>query len=482
MRRLIGLAAVLAMTFGLLSCGGGGGGGGSNPPGITVRAGERLTTNVGNATITSGVFPNTGTVTIAEKQAPKVAQPNFGTLQPMFTITSTVQPDDGFTVSYPDTSNGAPVIAGIFNGKEPIGAFPVTKQNGQLVVAVDPAYLPENRGRGISLVSIVLGIIRNYFPPDSSVRLRQVGAQGEGQSLVYVPGLLQNADSAESTVSSVKQDRGYGTAYVVDYDWRAPIDEVGQNLANALTVLPSKNAELVGYSKGGLVGRWALEELGATKPVKRAVFMGSPNTGCALTLAALYGLLAATFLKSAVALPMVFDPTDNCLTELMPGSQRLTQLNSAVYKQNGKVDYHFVAGQFGGFQTDLVVGTDSALLTGSSTIGNRTNGTVRRFTMDGQSHFTLDEAPAINAAFQKVATASEGIKVSVDNNPVEASHITGHWYYEITITNNTGQDAALETFQFEGFDIISFWAYNAWYNPLTPDGVAFRHDDHAESV
>lgn len=476
MQRLLGLAMVVMLVV-LVSCGGGGGGngGGSIPPGIIVKAGDRLSTTVGDAVVTSGVFPTTGNVTITERPAPKVAQPNFGASQPMLTVSSTVQPDGGFTVSYPDTSNGAPAMAGIFDGNTPVSAFPVTKENGRLVVAMDPAYLPANRSRGISLISILIGIIRNYLPPDPTVTLKQVGTASAGQSLVYIPGLLQKAEDAEPTVSAVKENRGYGSAYIVDYDWRAPVAVVSLGLRDVISELPAKSTDMVAYSKGGLIGRYAMEQHRTTKATRRAMFLGVPNAGCSLTLAAIYGLLAATFLKSGVPLPFVDGPNSECLTELLPHSQLLEELSAEWYKQNGLVDYYFVAGQFGGFQTDLVVGTDSALLTGSSVIGNRTIGTIRRFTMDGQTHFTLDEAPVINVALQKMTTASTGVEISFSSNPVEASLAATSWASRVTFTNQTGQRVTNESLMLEGYIQHGGWSHNSWYDPSIPAGVAFPH-------
>ncbi len=466
MKRPIGLMMV-AVMFGLMSCGGGGNGGGSIPPGITVRAGDRLSTTIGETLITSGVFPSDGTVTVTEKPAPAVVQPNFGGIQPMLTVSSTVQPNGGFSVSYPDTSNGAPAMAGIFDGKEPIGAFPVTKENGRMIVTMDPAYLPQNRSRDISIISIIIGIIKNYLPPDPTVSLKQVGAAGEGQGLVYIPGLLQKADDAVPAVQTVKSDRGYGSAYVVDYDWRAPVATVAHGLKDAISDLPVKSADLVGYSKGGLVGRWTLEELGGTLAFKRAMYMGVPNKGCSLTLAALYGLLGSAFLKSSLPLPFIDGPNAECLTELLPNSTLLSDLNTDWYRQNGLVVYMFVAGQFGILPTDLVVGVSSALLNGSG-IENHTNGSIIRQTMEGQTHFTLDDANSIVSALQRFPTSNTGIDISFSENPVKASLDATKWASRVTFTNRTNQRVTNEALLLEGYNRPGYWNNNSWYDPSTP--------------
>lgn len=71
---------------------------------------------------------------------------------------------------------------------------------------------------------------------------------------------------------------------VVDfpYDWRAPLELSAALLADTLAEEAKARgcrAVVLAHSMGGLVARWAIENLGASKHVCDLVLMGTPNTG-----------------------------------------------------------------------------------------------------------------------------------------------------------------------------------------------------------
>jgi pimeloyl-ACP methyl ester carboxylesterase len=77
-----------------------------------------------------------------------------------------------------------------------------------------------------------------------------------------------------------------------DYDWRQPIAEAGQALAEKLRGLRPARVAIVAHSMGGLVSRVALAERG-TRHIERLVLLGTPNGGSFAAVQALRGTYAA---------------------------------------------------------------------------------------------------------------------------------------------------------------------------------------------
>ncbi|HXW74385.1 MAG TPA: alpha/beta fold hydrolase [Steroidobacteraceae bacterium] len=76
-----------------------------------------------------------------------------------------------------------------------------------------------------------------------------------------------------------------------DYDWRLPVLESGQMLAERLRAASAKRVALVAHSMGGLVSRAALA-LPDTGHVERVVLLGTPNAGSFAAVQALRGTYA----------------------------------------------------------------------------------------------------------------------------------------------------------------------------------------------
>jgi len=76
-----------------------------------------------------------------------------------------------------------------------------------------------------------------------------------------------------------------------DYDWRLPVCESGQALAERLRALRGARCAIVAHSMGGLVSRAALA-LPDTGHVERVVLLGTPNSGSFAAVQALRGTYA----------------------------------------------------------------------------------------------------------------------------------------------------------------------------------------------
>jgi hypothetical protein len=83
--------------------------------------------------------------------------------------------------------------------------------------------------------------------------------------------------------SFLRRELGFGSRVVeFPYDWRAPLEESAASLAS---LLQSESASrrtkgvVLAHSMGGLVARWAIDELGASQYVCDYVTAGTPSTG-----------------------------------------------------------------------------------------------------------------------------------------------------------------------------------------------------------
>lgn len=467
MRLLIAASALLLVV------GCGGGGSGSSPvvnrteAVVDPRVVQKVKIGEANLTFPVGVFAASTKVILTETRAPRLSQPAFKTIQPVLTLELAETPKKAVTVEYPDAEGT--LVAAAMDSQKPIGAWPVTRSGQKTIVSLDPTLL--NPGRApVFTVGLVLGLVTKLSPPDADPGLTLIGPAGSGRTIIFVHGLLQSADDLAAVALKAKSLGGYGRAYSFRYDYRASFRQAGEALASALknSGFADKSVDLVGYSKGGLVARWALEQQGATKPVRQAVYLATPNQGCNLTLAGLYYFFGGMWLISPIGLPFPAWESDT-FSELTPNSPALATLNKYRYQQNGDVDYFLFAGS-----SDHVVTKTSAQAQGT-VMDDRTLGMIERFALEGFGHLAMDESEAVTAALGKVTANQSGLTIKYDRNPLQPDFFSASWQSAITLTNTTKQPLTIEYCQFEQFDRNGAWQGNYWFDDQTPPGVFFPH-------
>jgi len=468
---------VLALISALLS--GCGGGGGPRPGSILdqrtviVSPQQDQTVQLGEAkvTIQKGTFNASIPVTVSQLVPYQPAQPNFQPVYSGLSISCPDTPQRTITATYSMPTGAQGLLAVAYENGQPIGAFPVTTSSGEARVLIEPSMVTKSRG-GV-LVTLMLGVLGVVNSPDNETNLVLIAGSGRGRTLIFVHGLLQGAADMQETAMVAKNLGGYESVYVLRYDYRRPFADVGAELANLLSFhlfSDPKQVDLVGYSKGGLVVRHCLEAMGQTKPVRRAILLACPNTGCRISLAALYGTLALDYLSSKKALPFL-NWGESCLDELMPGSNQLNSLNTFQHHQNGDVDYWLFAGD-----TDTVVSQSSAWGTGTP-IDDFTNGVLWRKLLTQTGHLSADSTGAIKQVYAALtSTQTNGLQISYDSNPLEASGWWGSWTSTETIVNSTGQRITIESLLTEMYDRQGQWWGNYWYDPYCPPGEFFPHE------
>lgn len=472
MRRNATQSSALALVFITLSCGGGGGGSQTETiiNHVTAPVGPGHTeVFIGQAAI-SLIFGNETTeVSLTETTPPRINQPAFQNLQPALTIDCPVIPSGEIKVSYPDSSAGQTLAVVALQGNTPIGAWPMSRENGRMVATISPELQQKSRGSSL-FIKFVVGISTIPNPPENGSGLVRVGSAGVGRTVIFVPGLMQSVADVIESAKRAKDIGGYANAYVYRYDYRTGIAAEGRRFANFLTgSFPNKSVDIIGYSKGGLVAMWALQQENATAPVRRVLYLGTPVKGCSTSLARLYWAFGGVYFNNRNALPYAEMPSD-CFAELMPNSQVISDLNEYQFVQNGDVDYYFFAGE-----NDDIVNQDSAWAM-NVPVGDATNGHIRRHTIHNVSHFSIDKPAAVEAAIRSISLSVTGVSLLADPaEPLQPDPFFGSWIVDIRIKNNISGPLTLESMQFEEFDRYGQWQGHYWYDPTLGPGIFFPH-------
>ncbi len=476
---------ILLCTALLTGCGGSGGStNAGNSYGFTP--GQNLTIPItqGTVLVPGNSFANPGSVQSAESPAPNFEQQHRVVDEQKLTLTLPDAPAATITVSYPDTHPDYNLGAVMFAGNAIIGGFPAIRQNGRVIVQLDPELIaaaqshgPKVQGRGTSIVvSLLLTFLTVVDSPDQTPSLEQVGLETDKSHVaIFSHGLLQQGSDMTPSAQMAQARAGNSAVYVYHYNDQEPIAQAARDLAFLVRQLnlPPKSMVLWGYSKGALVNLHMLVIEGETLATKQAVFLAGPFEGCQLDLFGLYLFLNTAFFTTNVGVPLIGSPHDNCLAELMPGSDTLTALANATGGQHGDVEYYFFAGG-----TDNVVSQQSATFANSTVPENLTNGNVYRNTIPNHGHLAMDEPDVISTVIGQLHEKRTGISVwSTVNgqvvNTVQPDNGDGSWYYSIHIRNNTGENITVQSLQLEAFDRYGAWNGNQWYDPNSPIGVFY---------
>lgn len=475
--RFVGL--VMASLFLLAGCGGGGGG--KKPPGtilssnkISVDPSREQTTKIGraNLTIQQGSFSGQVTITAIEAVPYPVPLPNFSAKENALKLELPTATNRTIVVDYPMPNGTGTPFAAVVDGDRTVGGIEVVpnKDATRAVINIKPSLL--KTGRVWPTITILLGLIAEVASPDGGYGLTRVRGDGKGTSAIFVHGLFQSSEDARPGAIKAGQLGSNSSVYLFRYDYRRPFEEVGTRLAEAISSanFANKSVDIFGYSKGGLATRYALQVRGATMPVRRAILLACPNTGAEYYLEAAYSLFTRLFLNGGVPLPIV-SARDETLAELLPDSPQLRNLNGFTHQQNGDVDYYLFAGA-----DDWIVDERSALASGVP-IGSMANGRVHYTKLAGFGHMTMDSPEAIAAAYSHITpTASSGLTIEYDRNPIAAEEWDNSWRSNITVVNHANQPVTTRHLLFEEYDKPGNWQGNYWFDAGWPPGVFFPHE------
>ncbi|HSX42253.1 MAG TPA: hypothetical protein VLE93_02785 [Candidatus Saccharimonadales bacterium] len=475
MRQLAILGLIISLI--LAGCGGGG----SSASGNTGHHYDFTPNQALNAPITQGLvslpgetFSQACSINVTEENAPQLPQSHQIADQPKLTLALPTLPAATITVSYPDSHPELPNLsAAAWFGSRLVGTFGVIRQNGRVIVQLDPERLtkmagagPQKRNNSI-VISLLLSFLTIIDSPDQSPSLEQVGLETDRSRVaIFTHGLLQQGRDLTPSAQRAQTIANYSAVYVYRYPYDEPVAQAGHDLAVLIRQLnlPAKSAVLWGYSKGALVNLWTLVMEQETATTKQAVFLAGPFEGCRLDLLGLYLFLGTDFFTSDAAVPFLQNPNDNCLAELLPGSDPLSSLMGATGGQHGDVDYYFFAGG-----SDDVVGPASAQFASSKTAENLTSGGVYRGTIPNRGHLAMDEPDVISTALGQMSEERSDVSVRATVNGhivtnVVADGTDGSWHYQLVLRNSSSESVTVRSLQMEYYDrYANHTSQDQWY-------------------
>lgn len=471
-------AALCSALFFLLAGCGGSGVKGADPirdDTFTVGANEQTSRTFDNWTISirAGGFRNGAELNAKQfdQNSPpfRPPTPSLALAYTALELSASTVADQPIDLSVPDINGQVPIVSLEKNGEWV--KLQSTLNNNQLRFEL-PSEGGSQPQAGVTW-KVVVGWAKDNAPDlDLGIyRVAGTGPLGPGSTII-THGLMDNYQSMTAFAEYWQQITGCTNVYSVAYPWTIDADIVADYLGSVLDSLAvnPKSIVLIGYSRGSLINYYVLEKLGKTKAVSDAVFVAGPRLGSkAAVKADLLFDLAKAWLESFFPCPPWWDIDDPALSEMIPGSDFLRELNTPP-NQRGEVNYYLFAGD-----RDAVVSVDSALAKGLS-LEAFTAGGINPHLINGGSHGSLksnrsqiEQMANLFKAFQASNLVFELIP-----NPVNGQQ--DGWWWLLRITNRGQTAAFLNALSLENYDRPGVWFGRQWYDPNTPDGDFFPID------
>ena len=457
----------------VLGCGGGGT---TSKPDksiqFTVIAGQQSSGINGDVTVTasSQAYSTSSTVTLtlhSQLQNPP-ANDRVKIDGPMLSIESTSEPSQPLLASCPIAVTKTPRIV-LLRDVDRWVTVPF-QTNGSTIqfelTVASRSRSSSSRGFGSTWQAIV-----GWFKEVAGIeqlgltRIAGTGELGNG-SLVLIHGIGDSKDSMKPLADQMlRQYSGYKNAWSLGYNWKESTDGgvAAQFLADQLNATGAiKSIDIVGQSRGVLLGRYALEKLGATKPVRRTFWLNGPNLGSRFgnPMDVVYGFTSGivnlgSSLAQGISLPRGDEPA---LVELVWDSNFTNTLNQANYAQRGNVDYYFLHAA-----SDNVVARNSAWAENVS-IATLTEGRIERIEISGEHGSVLKDVSAMNSFIsQAFPLFEEEIGISAFPNPNQA--FWDGWEQTMTVVNLTSEQIELYDLSIDHYDREGTWGSRQWWSP-----------------
>lgn len=488
------IMALFALCL-LSACGGGGkADGGTTPPPppttVTVTVPDTGGTgSVGGAVVSfpSDAFTSDTTVNLTT-QAPTTDVPNPNVQFPSNEIV--VRPQDNqvqsdITVSFPDSGESLEqLVATTHTNDGQIRPSKLERVGGRLVVTVpiqnfalaqnaktnDGVQDQRPAGTFYDWVIVKLGKL-----PSSTfaTKLFRLASGGTGSKiLVICHGWNDRSSSFQLLANQMLNTGLYNEVWAVDYDSRRPIGETGEDVANILESLRlehgNKMVDLLAHSMGGLVSRVALEYGGATGAVRNLFTVCTPHAGTITGAAAdsLLYFLNGDFLNNPFAKEQVV-PSSFSLTQMVPGSLLLRELNDNSPGQTGLVNY-MLLGAYGDVAVDTFSSTAANVV-----LEELTEGKVVRHLEGGTHSYFVKNATGIQVLRDYVvsfvnSSGSGGVEIRATPSVMDP-YDEYRWRCQYEVVNNSGGTIKLVDNRFDSYDANGDWYGRSWIDD-GPDG------------
>jgi len=472
----------------IVSCGAGGGGGDKGTiqtnsityPQVEILPNQPLNQTVGdyNFKAPAEAFPQRTELTITVSQTGEKPTANFETMSDysnVKVITSN-QPQAPITITPVDrnTRDGNYLyffVQKTANRWEAISDFGTqTINSADLVIDKSKFYLTSGGSevRGLIGKIKVLGL----NTATNLVLLYTDSSAPTDTALLFINGINANAESMRYAANLIRESHRYREIYAFDYDWRREGQSVAQDLGGDLDYLHSQNrhVDIVAHSRGVLIARQALEQLGKTDAVANLYSVCGPNAGSPWASATeiLRACIGDYLNRSSDDPPFGLAFTGiGAINELIPGSDFFDQLNTPQNSQRGFVSYHLIAGNH-----DLLVSRTSALAL-NITMDSLTAKTVETFTFN-YGHSDMMHTSGGVADLSNVMSRQKSNNIEITTSPQENVNASDDgWYFDIIIKNKGPNQCILQDHSYDFWGKDGNWTGLNWYSPAIPPGVHF---------
>lgn len=478
MNKYIKTAGLALGAIVIFACGGGGGGLGSNSTTtrqdtFAVAANESAAKMFGDVGVEVPVnaSANGTTLTLSQYQIAPFQVPNRNLLAAQsLQLASSQSLARSVTLTVPDNQQATLVAYDTGERFEPLSHV---KVGGRLRFSLPIAgsNYPNNLAVG-KVWRVIVGIVKDNLPDTTTGLVHLSGGDDFGvpDTVIYVHGSMDNARSMQSLSNTLSSKLGLTQCYSLAYPYLARTEDVADYLAAKLDSVKSrgKNVTLVGHSRGGIICRYVLERLGRTHAVRRLITLNTPHQGSkAATPANAIQLIKINWLNSQdVGSPLTLTPLLPAVSELMPDSPFLKELNQYHGAQRGDVDYILV-----GSSNDLVV-TERSAQAADHNLYELTSGAIVRDSLAASHSSVKTNSGQINEIAAIVAdNGSAGVVWSPSSLTADA--VDDGWRYTLTIANQGFRPVVIDDLSFDNYQRSGTWWNVQYFDPNTASGEFF---------
>ncbi len=228
-----------------------------------------------------------------------------------------------------------------------------------------PSLKKENLDSSLSKILITLsfptkeGLITDLYQQNRLVESAKgnikdfITEKSPGKNCVIIHGVSSNPLNMKELYKTIYNLNQYNNIIFYQYASGDSITNNAEWLAKNITSNPDVKFDIIAHSMGGLVARYAVEQLGLDKNADKLIMIGTPNNG-------------GNFTEFTSAL---FPKTSETLVESFPGihdlitGSKFYQINKDFNKEKIKTRYYVIAGDIGGghlVKSDIWVSVISA--------------------------------------------------------------------------------------------------------------------------
>lgn len=442
-------------------------------PSFHAPSGREITQAVSNEItihISSNTFPQGSEIEFtANTTADKPSTPDFEFIgsQPLIDITSSNIPQGTITLTISDKTKAKNtnylyvLLSKTANGWDAINDLGTQVVNSTNII-IDKTKWINNR------LKVVIGRIRITSIAEET-GLSQVGNDDTlapaDKVIILVHGLNTTAESMRLTANTIREAHLYRKIYLFSYDWRDRASSAAVGLGRYLDIFYSHNyhVDFLAHSRGVLICRYALEDIGKTEAVANLYAVCGPNKGANFSSAIdLLRTLRIDYINlTGNDFPFgLADIGSPAVEELLPNSEFLRWLNCPKNRQRYYVNYYLFSGFY-----DILVSTESALAE-DIPLNMILAGTIEEFPRYHTHTNFINSRDGIDDILNVMRRQkNNNIELSADSKYIDIENDGYSWCYTLTITNKSNNSVTIQDMSIDEYDRYGNWTSLCWYDP-----------------